>query len=92
MISDTREIVIVKKTAFLAIGFAVAAMPVGAATIANPASAFCATMGGRSVSATLANGGAIGLCYLPGKKIVEEWTLFRMFNGKKPAPRNNPFR
>lgn len=68
------------------------AMPATAATIANPASTFCATMGGRSVSATLADGGAIGLCYLPGKKIVEEWTLFRIFNGKKPAPRNNPFR
>ncbi|WP_058746269.1 DUF333 domain-containing protein [Sphingomonas yabuuchiae] len=81
-----------KKAAFLAIGFAVAAMPATAATIANPASTFCGKMGGRSVSATLADGGTIGLCYLPGKKIVEEWTLLHMFNGKKPAPRNNPFR
>ncbi|MFV0921675.1 DUF333 domain-containing protein [Sphingomonas parapaucimobilis] len=79
-----------KKAAFLAI--VVATMPVAATAMPNPASTFCATMGGRSVSAKLANGGTIGLCYLPGKKIVEEWTLLRMFNGKKPAPRNNPFR
>ncbi|WP_294234277.1 DUF333 domain-containing protein [uncultured Sphingomonas sp.] len=84
----------VHKAVFVALGIAVAglAMPAAAATIANPASVFCTKMGGRSVPARLADGGTIGLCYLPGKKIVEEWTLFRMFDGKTPAPRHNPFR
>jgi putative hemolysin len=82
----------VKKPALVAIVIACAAVPVGAETIANPASEFCVTMGGRSVAAKLRNGDEIGLCYLPGKKIVEEWTLFRMLNGKKPAVRTNPFR
>ncbi len=81
-----------KKAAFIAIGLAAAAMPAVATAMPNPAAVFCTTMGGRSVSARLADGGAIGLCYLPGRKIVEEWTLFRMFDGKKPAPRHNPFR
>lgn len=69
-----------------------AVLPVTAQAMPNPASVFCKTMGGRSVAATLADGSAIGLCYLPNRKIVEEWTLFRMFDGKKPASRNNPFR
>lgn len=81
-----------KKAAILAIGIVTATLPVAATAMPNPASTFCATMGGRSVPAKLADGGAIGLCYLPGKKIVEKWTLFRMFDGKKPAPRHNPFR
>jgi putative hemolysin len=81
-----------KKAALIAIGIATAALPVAATAMPNPASTFCLKMGGRSVSAKLADGGAIGLCYLPGRKIVEEWTLFRMFDGKIPASRHNPFR
>ncbi|WP_322964088.1 DUF333 domain-containing protein [Sphingomonas fuzhouensis] len=71
--------------AALALPGAVQAMP-------NPASIFCGKMAGRSVMAKLPDGGTIGLCYLPGKKIVEEWTLFRMMNGKVPSPRHNMFR
>lgn len=58
----------------------------------NPASAFCEEMGGRSEDAKVKSGDTIGLCVLPGKKIVEEWTLFRMFDGKVPARKDNPFR
>ena len=73
------------------VGLASVAMPALAEAMANPASVFCGQMGGRSEFATLASGDAIGLCYLPGDKIVEEWTLFRMFDGKVPADRDNPF-
>lgn len=59
---------------------------------ANPASAFCVQeMGGRSEIATLRSGDEIGLCYLSSTKIVEEWTLFRMFDGKRPTNYENPF-
>ncbi|SFG42314.1 DUF333 domain-containing protein [Methylobacterium gossipiicola] len=68
------------------------ALPEAALALGNPASVFCETMGGQSVIAKLSDGSAIGLCTLPGKKIVEEWTLFRMFQGVKPAPNDNPFR
>lgn len=63
-----------------------------ALALGNPASAFCETMSGQLVIAKLRDGGEIGLCYLPGKKIVEEWTLYRMLQGVKPTPNNNPFR
>ncbi|MEE7446881.1 hypothetical protein MRF4_03070 [Methylobacterium radiotolerans] len=80
--------------------FAVCAACVGAAmagprpalALENPASAFCATMDGRSILAKLPDGGTIGLCALPGRKIVEEWTLYRMLHGVKPAPDADPFR
>ena len=31
-----------------------------------------------------ASGGEIGLCYLPDGRIIEEWTLLRMYDGKAP--------
>lgn len=80
-----------KKLSILALCVA-ATMPSIADAMPNPASVFCGKMGGRSVIAKLPDGSALGLCYLSDKKIVEEWTLFRMFDGKKPAPRRNPFR
>jgi uncharacterized protein len=73
------------------IGTAIA-LPGTAHALENPASAFCATMGGQSIIAKLPDGGQIGLCSLPGRKIVEEWTLYRMLHGAKPAPDANPFR
>ncbi|KAA0124998.1 DUF333 domain-containing protein [Methylobacterium sp. P1-11] len=75
----------------LAIGAAIA-RPGTVHALENPASAFCATMGGQSIIAKLADGGEIGLCALPGRKIVEEWTLYRMLHGVKPTPDANPFR
>ena len=68
------------------------ALPGTANAMPNPASVFCAKMKGRTVIARLPDGGQIGLCYLPGKRIVEEWTLYRMFRGVVPAPARNPFR
>lgn len=68
------------------------ALPGAAQALGNPASVFCATMDGRSVAARLPDGGEVGLCYLPGKKIVEEWTLYRMLGGVKPTAGDNPFR
>lgn len=70
---------------------AAALAPMSAAAETNPASAFCAEMGGKTVIATLASGDKLGLCYLTKDKIVEEWTLFRMFNGEKPSNYENPF-
>jgi uncharacterized protein len=77
------------------IAFAVCAALAGpgrAFALGNPASAFCVAMGGQSILAKLPDGGTIGLCSLPGRKIVEEWTLYRMLHGVKPAPDANPFR
>jgi len=62
-----------------------------AQAMANPASELCAKMGGRSVSAKLQSGDEIGLCYLPGDKVVEEWTLYHMFDGEVPSEDDNPF-
>lgn len=67
-------------------------VPTMAQAIANPASTFCAKMRGRSVIARLPDGGTLSLCYLPHDRIVEEWTLFRMLNGKVPPQNRNPFR
>ncbi|SDN53142.1 hypothetical protein SAMN05216360_10930 [Methylobacterium phyllostachyos] len=81
----------VKPLVLLAVGAGLA-LPNAAHAIGNPASVFCATMGGRSVQAKLPDGGEVGLCDLPGRKIVEAWTLYRMLQGAKPAPNDNPFR
>lgn len=71
---------------------AVLLVPAEAGAMANPASVFCARMGGRSVIARLPSGDAVGLCYLAKDKIIEEWTLFRMFKGKLPSARNRLIR
>ncbi len=55
-----------------------------ALAIANPASEFCVKMEGRLEIVKDASGGEIGLCYLPDGRIIEEWTLFRMYDGKVP--------
>ena len=58
----------------LVIAFAVCAALAGpgrAFALGNPASAFCATMDGHSILAKLPDGSTIGLCSLPGRKIVE---------------------
>ncbi len=70
----------------------VAGVPSVAVAMANPASVFCTEMGGRSVLARLPSGDEIGLCYLPKRKIIEEWTLYRMLGGKRPPADKNPFR
>lgn len=71
---------------------AVMAQPIAAQAMGNPASVFCKTLDGHSVTAKLSDGGEIGLCYLPRQENVEELTLYRMLQGVKPTPSNNPFR
>ena len=80
------------KTLAIAVACLGTAVPAVAEAMPNPASVFCVTMGGHAVIAALPDGGAIRLCYLSNKRVVEEWTLFRMLHGKKPSPRANPFR
>ena len=74
-----------------AAAWAAASIPVALA-IPNPASVFCERMGGKPVIAVLPDQNRIGLCYLPGGRIVEEWTLLRMLGGKVPQPGQSPFR
>lgn len=72
-----------KKIAVLA----VAAVVLGAApayAMVNPASAFCEEMKGRLEMVKDASGGEMGLCHLPDGRIIEEWTLFRLYHGKVP--------
>jgi putative hemolysin len=61
---------------------AIAAVPRPAPALENPASAFCEETGGRSETLQTASGDQIGICILPGGKIVEEWAYFR---AKRPA-------
>lgn len=61
-----------------------ATLPAAASAMANPASTFCIKVGGKSVLARLPDGSQIGLCQLPRNRIVEEWTLFRLLDGKPP--------
>lgn len=70
------------KTMVMTVILALASGP--AFAIANPASVFCGKMGGRLEIVKDASGGSIGLCYLPNGQIIEEWTLFRMYDGKVP--------
>lgn len=47
--------------------------------LGNPASVYCAKMGGKSVSRETP-AGTVSDCHLPDGTIVEEWTLFRANN------------
>ncbi len=60
-------------------------LPCAAFAMANPASVFCSKMGGRSEIAKLSDGSEIGLCFLSDKRIIEEWTFFRMHHGHAPG-------
>lgn len=71
-----------KTFAFSLAALALSALP--AFAMGNPASEFCINMKGRLEIVTLSDGGQIGLCFLPNKQIIEEWTLFRMHDGKLP--------
>jgi len=56
---------------------AIAAVPRPAPAPENPASAFCEETGGRSETVQTTNGEELGLCILPGGRIVEEWAYYR---------------
>ncbi len=45
----------------------------------NPASAYCASLGGR-LEMRQGPQGTTGFCHLPDGRVVEEWELFRSAN------------
>lgn len=47
-----------------------------ATALPNPASVYCASLGGRNEIRTGPTG-EMGFCHLPDGRIVEEWALFR---------------
>lgn len=47
--------------------------------MANPASDYCVSIGGRSEIRD-EEGGQAGYCHLPDGQVVEEWALFRAQN------------
>ena len=49
--------------------------------IANPASVYCVSQGGR-VEIVTTKKGQIGICVLPNGRRIEEWKFFRA-SGKK---------
>lgn len=44
--------------------------------LANPASQYCVSLGGRLEIRSEQNG-EVGYCHLPDGRVVEEWELFR---------------
>lgn len=54
-----------------------------AVAIANPASEYCAKLGGKSVIVRHADGSERGDCHLPDGSRIDEWELFRRDNGPK---------
>lgn len=56
--------------------------PVGA--VANPASAHCGKLKGKSVVFE-GEKGQIGYCRLPDGSLIDEWSLFRAPKAKKPV-------
>jgi uncharacterized protein len=47
-----------------------------ASALGNPASAYCASVGGR-LEIRKESKGETGYCHLPDGRVVEEWQLFR---------------
>ncbi|MGS0978263.1 putative hemolysin [Burkholderia glumae] len=45
--------------------------------MANPASVYCESLGGRSVSVKDKDGAAYAICHLPDGTQIEEWALYR---------------
>lgn len=58
-----------------------------AVEIANPASTYCISIGGKSIVRKTPSGDA-GYCRLRNGKVEDEWVLFR--NSQKPSPRHRP--
>lgn len=72
-----------KKTVVLALSIALTGV-LPAFAMVNPASAFCEEMKGRHETLKDAGGAEMSVCHLPDGRIIEEWTLFRMYHGKVP--------
>ena len=47
-----------------------------AVALPNPASVYCASLGGR-LEIRSGPAGEVGFCHLPDGRVVEEWALFR---------------
>ncbi|MDO5651880.1 MAG: DUF333 domain-containing protein [Moraxella sp.] len=45
--------------------------------MANPASEYCISVGGKLEAKRDSEGNEYALCHLPNGKVVEEWELFR---------------
>lgn len=45
--------------------------------MANPASAYCLSLGGRLDLRKDESGNQFGICHLPDGTLIEEWVLFR---------------
>lgn len=54
----------------------------GVPNMANPASVYCAKVGGKLEIRSEA-AGEVGYCHLPDGRVIEEWALFRQENTKK---------
>lgn len=52
------------------------AAPDAAPGLANPASQYCVSLGGR-LEIRKETDGEVGYCHLPDGRVVEEWALFR---------------
>ena len=63
------------------------AVPRPAPALDNPASTFCVETGGRSEIVQTASGDQLGICFLPGGQIVEEWAYFR---ARRPPASGSP--
>ncbi|MGQ3675613.1 putative hemolysin [Xanthobacter sp. TB0139] len=56
--------------------------------LANPASQYCASLGGKLEMRTTPEG-QVGYCHLPDGRIEEEWALFRA-NHPQPGDQDTP--
>lgn len=54
--------------------------PIG---MANPASKYCVSQGGKLEIKRAADGSEYGVCHLPNGTAIEEWALFRRDNSNK---------
>ena len=61
--------------AFVSLAACAAPEPHSTVGRANPASKYCAQIGGR-VEIRKETDGEVGYCHLPDGRVIEEWTLF----------------
>ncbi|WP_417067054.1 DUF333 domain-containing protein [Niveibacterium terrae] len=59
------------------------------AQIANPASVYCVSQGGKLEIRKFESGDEAGFCHLPDGRAIDEWELFRRDHRVEPsAPRH----
>lgn len=52
-------------------------------SMANPASKYCLSQGGRLEIVRDASGNERGMCHLPDRTVIDEWALFRRDQSKE---------